>query len=360
MLRRLDDEPLAVPDRVTDHLASCHRCSTRRAEIAHDTERAVQLFTTPQLVPDTDRAWAQLERELRRPAPARTPQPVPLGWRRARFPRVSLRTGLAMAAVGVVVVGTAAAASLTTIFSPTHVAAVTVSQGDLRAIAAITGLGDGRPLGGFSAPTGSTSTRFGTVTWSSPSPQPASSLTQAAAKAGIPVSLPTHLPSGVGAVQRFMVQPRATATVTFNARASGLAGSKVTIDAGPAVFAQYGATGTSGVSALVVVTMRRPVAQSTGASISQIETFLLSQRGLSPQLAAEIRLLRDPSTTLPVPVPSGAAVRSVRVRGKPGVLLADPSNAAAGVIWEDGQGMLHLVAGIVDSQDVLNVAGQLG
>ncbi len=61
-----------------------------------------------------------------------------------------------------------------------------------------------------------------------------------------------------------------------------------------------------------------------------------------------------------MPVPAGAAVRSVKVAGWPGVLLADSSNAAAGVVWEDGRGMLHVVAGILDSQDVLNVAAQLG
>ena len=61
-----------------------------------------------------------------------------------------------------------------------------------------------------------------------------------------------------------------------------------------------------------------------------------------------------------MPVPSGASIRSVQVVGWPGVLLTDASNAASGVVWEDGQGSLHVVAGILDSQDVLNVANQLG
>ena len=60
VLRRLDDEPLAVPDRVTEHLAGCGRCSARRAEIAGDTERAARLFSAPQPVPDLDIAWARL------------------------------------------------------------------------------------------------------------------------------------------------------------------------------------------------------------------------------------------------------------------------------------------------------------
>ena len=67
----------------------------------------------------------------------------------------------------------------------------------------------------------------------------ASSLAEAAAEAGFPVALPTHLPAGVGAVQQFIVQPRVNATVTFNSAAAGVAGSSVTVDAGPAVLAEY-------------------------------------------------------------------------------------------------------------------------
>jgi hypothetical protein len=92
----------------------------------------------------------------------------------------------------------------------------------------------------------------------------------------------------------------------------------------------------------------------------QIEAFLLSQPGIPPGLAEEIRLLGDLRTTLPVPVPPGASVRSVQVAGWPGLLLADSSNAASAVVWEDGRGLLHAVVGILDSQDVLNVADQLG
>ena len=97
-----------------------------------------------------------------------------------------------------------------------------------------------------------------------------------------------------------------------------------------------------------------PLILSASLSVSD------EQPGIPPQLAEEIRLVGDLRTTLPVPVPPGASVRSVKVAGWPGILLADSSNAAAGVIWEDGRGMLHVVAGILDSQDVLNVADQLG
>jgi hypothetical protein len=362
VLRRLDDEPLAVPDRVSDHLAGCGRCSSRRAAIVGDTDHVAQLFSAAQPVPEVDIAWARLQRELdqRTGGAVGRSQPARVRPRRVWFPRVSLRTGLAVGAIGIVVAGTAAAATLTTIFAPTHVAAVSLSQSDVRAIAALTGLGDGHALGGFATPNGSSRLRFGTITWSSGAAHPASSLAQAAAEAGFPVSLPDHLPAGVGAVQRFMVQPRVTAAVTFNSTAAGVAGSSVTLDAGPAVVAQYAGTSGAGVPTLGVVTMRGPTARSTDASLSQIEAFLLGQPGIPPQLAEEIRLLGGLRTTLPVPVPPGASARSVEVDGSPGTLLADSSNAAAGVVWEDGRGLLHFVVGILDSQDVLNVANQLG
>ena len=361
VLRRLDDEPLAIPDRVSYHLETCERCSARRAAIAQDTESVAQLLSTPQLVPDMDVAWARIRRELDRGAGESAPLlPIPVSRRRDRFPRVSLRAGLAIGAVSIVVAGTAAAASLTTIFAPTHVAPVPVSQNDLRALAALAGIGDNQRLGGFSTPSGSTRLRFGTVTWSSTASRPAASLRQAGAEAGFPITLPEHLPAGVGAVSQFIVQPKVRATVSFNSQAASLAGSSVTIDAGPAVVAQYPAASGAGLPTLAITTMRRPTAQSTGATVSQIEAFLLSRPGVPPELAAEVRLLGDLRKTLPVPVPSGASAHSVRVGGSPGVLVADASNAAAGVIWEDGRGLLRAVVGIVDSQDVLNVAKQLG
>jgi len=364
VLRRLVDEPLAVPDRVTEHVTSCQLCSARRARIAADAELAARLLSTPKLVPDAELAWARCRRELDRRrdegADDRRWAP-PAAFRRRRFPSVSLRAGLVIGAVGIVVAGTAAAATMTTIFAPTRVAPVSVSQGDMRAIASLVGLGDSRVLGGFPSPNGSSTARFGQLKWSSSGvAQPVSSLAQAAAQARFAVSLPGHLPAGVGALQQLIVQPRVSATVTFDATAAGLGGSSVTLNAGPAVIAEYATAGGTDLHTLGVAIMPRPTAQSTGASLSRIEGFLLGQPGVPPQLAEEVRLLGDLRTILPVPVPPGASVRSVQVAGRQGVLLADSSNAAAGVVWEDGRGMLHVVAGILDPQDVLNVAAQLG
>ncbi|MGH2916054.1 MAG: hypothetical protein ACRDMX_13800 [Solirubrobacteraceae bacterium] len=363
VLRRLDDEPLAVPDKVTAHVASCERCRARRALIAADAAGASRLLSGPRPAPDPDLVWTRLQAELHRGPQGRTRQPLrrATGFGRGpRLPQLSLRAGLAAGAVGVVVAGTAAAATLTTIFAPTHVAPVSLNRGELQAIATLSGLGDDHAFGTFSTPSGSTTLPFGTLSWSSSgTAHVVASLAAASADAGFTAALPARLPAGVGAVRRIGVQPRVSAAVSFGSRAAGLAGSSVAIDAGPAVLVEYGGTNSTELPALGVVTMRRPTASSSGATLSQIEAFLLAEPGIPPQLAEEVRLLGNLGTTLPVPVPPGASARSVQINGRPGVLLADATKVAAAVIWENGGGMLHVVAGLLDPQDVLNVARQL-
>jgi hypothetical protein len=364
MLRRLGDEPSAVPDAVRSHLAGCSRCDSRQLLISQDAAQCAWLLSGPRLVPDVESGWRRLERELPEPAASRS------GWRALmpaiphrpyRFPRVSLRTGIVIGVAGIVAAGTAAAATLTTVFAPVRVVPVQLSNSDLQAVAAFMGVGGSHVLGGFPGPSGSRTLPFGTVTWSSSgNAEQVRSLAQASAAAGFQVRLPTRLPSGVGSAESFAVQPQVKATVSFSAAEPGVGGSSVELDAGPAVLAEYGSASGAGLPTLAVLTMPRPVATSTGSTTRQIEAFLLSQPGIPPQLAEEIRLLGSSGTTLPVPVPPGASARSVQVAGWPGVLVADASNSAAGVIWEDGRGTLHIVAGILDSQDVLYVAKQLG
>lgn len=350
-LRRLADEPLAVPDRVVDHLAGCPRCATRRADIGVDAEYSRDLLTAPAPVPDPDRAWARLQARIQHGPPART------AVARSRW---RPRTALVAGAAGLAVAGSVAAATVTTVFAPTHVAPVTLTQDDLQTLASVMGLDPGRSLGAFPSPSGTQKFAFGTISWSSSGPpSQVGSLHQAESLSGLSVSLPTRLPAGIGSVQRFAVQPQLRATVTFNAAAKRLAGATVTLDIPPAVVVAYGAAGTQ-LPGLAVLAMPRPTAVSSGASTAQIEAFLLSRPGLPRQLAEEFKLLGDPTTTLPVPVASGTTVRSVRVAGAPGVLVSVPSKAASGVVWEDTHATLHAVAGLLTPQDVLHVADQLG
>jgi hypothetical protein len=105
--------------------------------------------------------------------------------------------------------------------------------------------------------------------------------------------------------------------------------------------------------------MQRPTATSSGASISQIESFLLGQPGIPTQLADEIRMLGDISSVLPVPTPAGMSSKQVSVAGQRAVLVTDRTGAASGVVWEDSAGVVHAVAGLIDQRSALDVADQL-
>jgi hypothetical protein len=364
VLRRLVDEPLAVPDTARQHLVSCGRCRAATGEIAENAARAFRLLAAPRLVPDTGVAWVKLQHGLA----AATGAPVTI----PRYPTRRLVNGVissgAAVAIGVLVAGVAAAATLTTVFNPTRVAPVPVSGSDLRAIGRILDIGTAQP-GGSPAAAGSQRLPFGTLRWASAGrSRRVASVAQAQAMTGLDPTSPATLPAGVGPARAIMVQPTVTATVGFSRSASSpVGGSTLVITGGPAILVQYGGTSSAGTSSggtdlttLGILTMRRPVASSTGATTSQLEAFLLSRPGVPAGLAQEIRLLGNLSTILPVPVPPGAATEHVRIGGAPGVLIADASHAAAGVIWESRDGIVHVVAGLLDRKDIVNVARQIG
>jgi len=365
-LRRLEDEPLAVPDAVADHVAGCRRCGERRRRLDADTAMASRLASGPRLVPDIDAAWERLRRAIDgRPedAPAGSPPvAVVVPGRTRRVVRWSWRTGVLAGAGALVLAGAGTAAALSNVFAPDRVAPVAVTPGDLGTVAQLMDVDGGHVPGGFPTPDGSRTVPFGTITWSSTSAaRTYDSAAAASAAAGIPVRLASHLPPGVGAPTGFLVQPRVSATVTFGAGAGDLAGRSVVLGVGPGVLAEYGATDQgAGLPTLGVLTMARPTASSADTTLARIEAFLLSRPDVPPQLAEEVRLLGDLRTVLPVPTPTGTEARSVSVGGDQGVLVADASGAASGVIWEDRGGLLHVVAGIVDAQEVLGVADQIG
>src|SRR5262249_10497305 len=82
--------------------------------------------------------------------------------------------------------------------------------------------------------------------------------------------------------------------------------------------------------------------------------------GVPAHLGAELRLLNDVGSTLPVPVPSGVDSTSTTVNGSAAVVLSDPSKTVSAVVWEDAQHEVNIVAGLLDERDVLPVAQQIG
>jgi hypothetical protein len=359
VLRRLQDEPLAVPDAARQHLAACERCQAGSSEIAQDAARAESLLTAPDVLTDTDLAWMQLQARLREPhATARPAVSDPWSVPR-RLVNASIGTGTAVAAA-VLVVGVGAAAALTTVYAPTKVVPVQVSHSDIRAIANLASVGTAQGLGGL-PPSGSRQLPFGSLSWTSAGrAQKVSSVAQAVAMTQLSFFAPAVLPRGVGSVTSIMVQPKVTATIHFGAGAgSGVAGSSLVVTGGPALLVQYGGSSAQArMTTLAVAAMQRPVATSTGATASQLESFLLSRPGLPASLAQELRLLG--TSSLPVPIPRGVPAEHVQIGGSAGVLVADPSGTAAGVVWESRDGVVRGVAGLLNNKDVLSVARQLG
>jgi hypothetical protein len=285
--------------------------------------------------------------------------------------RVSPRwlQGLA-AAAGVVIVASAltvsgVAESILQIFEPKSIVAVPLTQGDLNYLGqACSGLNLQECMGAY-----------GTFVWTAP-PQPkeVQSRGQASAEAGFAALAPTSVPSSVTGNPRYGVVNRSTATFTFSADSTRQAaarqnrtapplpanidGSKLFITGGPAVVQIWGAPegtpsggGTSDMPTLIVGQAKAPTISSDGITVDELRTYLLSQPGISPQLAAAIRAIGDPSSTLPVPVPAELAIsHPVTVQGVQGLFIGDNTGIVGAVIWQKDGMMFEVIGSFTESQ----------
>jgi hypothetical protein len=297
---------------------------------------------------------------------------------RRRLPRRWLQ-GLA-AAAGVMLVASAltlsgVADSLLTIFEPKRVVGVPVTQNDLNYLGqACAGLHLEECLGAY-----------GTFSWTTP-PQPREvrSLSAAATAAGFSVQTPASLPAGVTGQPRYGVINRSEATFTFSAEATRQAaarqgrtappmparidGSKLFIAGGPAVVQVWGAVaGTpptasgdlAGIPTLIVGQAKGPVVSSDGVTVPELQSYLLQQPGVSPQLAAALRAISDPSSTLPVPVPAELAIsHPVKVQGVDGLFIGDNTGIASAIIWQK-DGMMFEVIGSLTERQALDIANSM-
>jgi len=324
---------------------------------------------------DTERALARLRARV----DAERITPVSRGASAPRRVAVNIWVrGLAAAAtvalVATLLTVSGLAETILTIFEPKQLVAVPITSTDLNSAAS------------FGA--------YGTLTWTEqPKPFDVPDIRTAARESGMTVLTPGNLPQGVGA-PRYGVMPKTTATFTFSAAKTTQAaaaqkrtpppmpanidGSKLFITGGPAVVAFYtdstattgasgasGATGASGASPfsgmpkLIVAQGKPPVVQSDGVTVDQLQSYLLAQPGISPQLAAQIRAIKDPSSTLPVPIPVDMATsKKVTVQGVEGIFVGDSTGLGSAVIWQK-DGIVYGVAGTLTEQQVLAVANSL-
>jgi anti-sigma factor RsiW len=392
-------------ERVRVHLATCAACQTER-DAWETIRRAAQasVATAPRPAPDLmQRVWSEIDRDE---APARRltlvsaqASPTSFGERLKSMLHFDRQLGgraflrpLSVAAAGAALVAAVAltpigsyAQGFLTIFTPQQFAAVPVTQAELASLPDLS--------------------NYGTYTHSSHArPQAATSAAQASSLAGFTVLAPKSLPSGVTGPASYEVMPGQSASFTFNAATArataakqgktlppmpaNVDGSTVQVTSGAGVLTTYGSGAAKALKGdptavanmkikeaqnpnaaqvgealsgptLVIGQMVAPTINSTGASVSDLEAYLLAQPGISPDLANAIKSIGDPTTTLPIPIPVGKATsHPVQVQGVTGLSVADSTGLGGGIIWQKN-GMIYGVAGTLTENDLIAVANSL-
>ena len=346
-LRRLLDEPSGVADADRRHAADCTACLTVLTAVRDDAARLQAVLRTDVDV-DVDAAWQRLQTAL--PADVANTPPAPV--RRSRRAGELLRRPAAAAlAVGLVLTGagTAAANDWLQVFRSEQVAPVAISPGDLVALPDLSAYGALEVSG-------------------DPALRQVDGAAAAAAQTGLDVPEVDDLPRGVTGSPAVQVGDRMTATFTFDAdraaRAAqgqalpppppGVDGSAVRLVAGPGVAQVWSSS--AGLPALVVGRAVAPTAFSSGVAFPVVRDHLLSLPGLPRDVADQLRTFAADGATLPLPFPADEVVTSTeQVDGATATVLRTRDRALSAVVWVD-DGVLTVVAGSLDTDEVLDVA----
>jgi hypothetical protein len=283
-----------------------------------------------------------------------------LRWRRPAWGRALggvVAAGVVLTAVVFTPAGSLAQ-SFVTIFQPKQVTAVQLTSLDVRSLSQL------RHYGAIHVPARVPGQR-------------ATSVESASTLSGMKVLVPSSVPSGVPNSVTFAVSPGATASFTFSAAKARtwaattgmnlpampprVDGSTIDVTVGATVVATYGAcaTGCSAIPPLVIGQMVAPHITSTGANLTQLEDYVFSLPGVSPQLASELRSIGDPTSTLPIPIPSSSAhADPVTVQGVHGEAIGDDTGIGSLVVWEK-DGMVYAVGGTLPLSQVESISNSL-
>ncbi|MGQ0744528.1 MAG: hypothetical protein ACT4OS_09380 [Acidimicrobiales bacterium] len=419
VLRRLLDEPAGVEASDREHVAGCPKCLGALAGVRDDADlvHAALGAETAEGI-DVDRAWQRLSSTTAAagkggaltfsgsvvapgfdmtttPAAGRgrtvtPPDLVPslnTSWRSpdsgrtlgrtGRSPKWALPVGLAAspgspveapgrvraplrrpvvaaAAVALVVTGAGAAGAngWLTIFRTERIAPVSLSAADLHALPDLSAYGDVEIA-------------------NEPEVHPAPDAATAAAETGLDVPEVTTRPRGVTGQPRYQVGGEVSATFTFSAERAaqaaaeagtalpappaGLDGSQVRLVAGPGVAAVW--SHQAGVPSLVVGRAVAPKAfSSSGIAFETVRDYLLSLPGLPEEVAGPLRTFNADGSTLPLPVPADRVITSTAtVDGQPATVFTTRDRSLAAVAWVR-DGVVTVVAGPLDADEVLSVA----
>jgi hypothetical protein len=351
------DDPDARAASDARHLEGCSECRSRYRAVADDARSTTKLLAVPDVKVDVARAFDRVQS-----APEAQPR---FGFRLPMLPPISRPMSIALvAAVAAVALLATVIAQDSNFFAPTTVTAVPVTVADMQSLTQLSA--------------------YGTVTWTTePQLQIVTTPAEAAAISGLQPPVVAKLPAGVSSTVTYAAMPQAVAVFTFSADKAaaaaastnkalprlpaGMDGARLTVTVGPAVGEIYGSLKQSSGSdlsqanlpQLVVGKSTAPSATSTQVSVKQLEDYLLSLPGISPQLAAAIKAVNDPSTTLPIPIPVQYATSSkVQVQGVQGIALGDNTGIGSAVIWVK-HGLVYAVAGTIKQSDAIEIANNL-
>ena len=350
VLRRLLDEPpgVAVADRA--HVDGCAHC---RAELdaMRDDARLVGASLANDAADRVDvaAAWHRLSTAPPAAGVARPPRARRVG----AFLRRPSVAGVAFAVV-VGGAGIAAANDWLPIFRTQRVEPVSITTGDLVALPDLSA--------------------YGTLVVSrAPNVREVPDAAAAKAETGLDVPRVTDLPRGVAGDPTYSVGAKVSATFTFSAERAaravtatgaalppvppGLDGSSVRLDAGPGVAQVWRSS--AGAPALVVGRAVAPAAYSSGAPFETVRDYLLSLPGLPDGVAAQLRSFTADGATFPLPVPADQVVTTTTaVDGVRATVLRTRDRSLAAVVWVD-RGILNVVAGAFDTDELLAVAREV-
>jgi len=361
-LRRILDEPLAMTAADQAHFDSCPECKSRFSSVANDARATATLLAVPGFDTDPTAAFSSVQARIKRDEAARPPRWYER-WIDRSTPRLRpLATpAIAVLLAAVLISGvavTGVAGQLVRVFEPSQIVAVQVSPSSI--------VGRNVLLD------------YGQITWlpAAPTAQPVADGATAHALSGLPVLMPASLPNGVSGPVTFAVVSHATGSLTFDAARlnasaakagvrvspmpAAINGSTLVVSGGPALIEAWGLPGTGSqaqVPTLVIAQTRAPTVDSSGATTAQLEDYLLSQPGVPPDLAAQVKAIKDPSATLPIPIPKGlATTENIQLNGVQGLLIK--SALGAGVVWVKN-GVIYAVGGQLTSDQVVAIATSL-
>jgi hypothetical protein len=267
----------------------------------------------------------------------------------ARSRRLLRRPAVAAAAVAAVLAGagTAAANDWIEVFETQQLTPISLSVADLVGLPDLSDYGEVAVSG-------------------SPDVREVPDAATAAAETGLEVPKVTALPRGVGGEPIYQVGEQVSVTFTFATDHAaqtgtrlppGLEGSGIRLTAGPGVAAMWSSE--SGPPALIVARAVAPTASSSGVAFETARDYVLSLPGLPDDVAAQLRAFTADGSTLPLPVPTDqVTTSSAQVHGSPATVLTSRDRTLAAVVWVD-EGIVTVVAGSLDADEVLSVARDL-